>query len=272
MPRVWENILEIQSVTKEIGIAEQSRSVDAKKRCGADAKNLRGAPLTPAVRAEMKTTTYITHALLQLPLFAAAVYLALGRSPVHSYLSAATLILLILVPILLLVSASVAKQHARGLRRLAPLSPCALAPLAVLSAWTTAPGPGYGGWGFFLHWLTKYPNFGLINIEVFLGIVCVLLSSLIPAVFAGYAITQHPRRLSVLALLALELACLVAVAINLDVGFLFCGVGLLMGPTLFAGPVFRLAGAVAMSVAAVRICLRKTEQSHGEALEQRGER
>lgn len=211
----------------------------------------------------MKKTTYIIHALLQLPLCAAAVYLALGRYPVHPYLSIATLILLIFVPILLLVSASVAKQHARGLRRLASLSPCFLAPLAVLSAWTPTPGPGYGGWGFFLHWLTKYPNFGPINIEVFLGIVCVLLSALLPAVFAGYAITQHPRRLSVLALLALELACLVAVVIKLDLGLLFWGVGLLMGPTLFAGPVLRLSGAVAMCATTLSICLRKTEQPHG---------
>ena len=214
----------------------------------------------------MKRTTYIIHALLQLPLCAAAVYLALGRYPVHPYLSTATLILLIFVPILLLVSASVAKQNTLRLRRLASLSPCVLAPLAVLSVWTLAPGPGYGGWGFFLHWLTKYPNFGPINIEVFLGIVCVLLSSFLPAVFAGYAITQRPRRLAVLTLLALELACLVAVIINLDLGLLFWGFGLFMGPTLFAGPVFRLAGAVAMSVAAARICLRKPEQSHGEAI------
>ncbi len=211
----------------------------------------------------MKKNTLTTHALLLLPLGAAVVYLVFGRYPVHPLLSLATLFLLFFAPALLLGFAFVFTQHARILRRLAALSPCCLAPLAILGAWTVAPGPGYGGFGYFLHWLTKYPNFGPINIEVLIGILCVLLSSLLPAAFASYAITQRPRRLLVLALVALELACLVAVIINLDFAMLFWGFTVIRSPTLFVGPVLRLAGALAMCAATVMICFGKTEQSHG---------
>jgi hypothetical protein len=218
----------------------------------------------------MKKATPIIHALALLPLCVALGHLVavpvFEWYPMHPVLSLTPLFLLVLAPVLVHVSASIATQHARILGRLAALSPCWLAPLAILNAWTLAPGfpYAYGGYGFFLHWLTKYPNFGPINLEVFLGIVCVLLSSLLPAVFASYAITQRPRRLAVLALVALELPCLVAVIINLDFGLLLAGFTIL-SPTHFMGPVLRLAGAVAMCAATVPICLRKTEQSHGEA-------
>lgn len=215
----------------------------------------------------MKKITTMIQAVLLLPFGAAVAYLMLRMFdgyPVHPGVSLALSVLLVLTPVLLIISAFIVRQHARILRRLAALSPCSLAPLAILNAWTLAPGfpYAYGGYGFFIHWLTKYPNFGPINFEVFLGIACVLLSSFLPALFASYAITQYPRRLPVLALVALELPCLVAVIINLDFALLLAGFTI-MSPSHFMGPVLRLAGAAAMCSAALTICLRKTEQSSG---------
>ena len=205
-------------------------------------------------------------ALLLIPLGLAIACLVLPvpeRYSDHPGVSFALLLLLVLTPVLLGISAAIAKQHARIFRRLAVLSPCWLAPLAILNAWTLAPGfpYAYGGYRFFVHWLTKYPNFGPINIDVLLGIVCVLLSSFIPALFASYAVTPRPRRLALLALLAIELPCLVAVIIHLDLALLLAGITIL-SPTHFMGPVLRLAGAVAMCAATAQICFRKTEQEN----------
>lgn len=79
-----------------------------------------------------------------------------------------------------------------------------------------------------------------------------LLSSFLPAVFAIYAITQRPRWLPALVLVAIELACLIAVFIQLDFALLFWGFTV-MSPTLFMGPVLRLAGASAAATLSLRL-------------------
>ena len=64
---------------------------------------------------------------------------------------------------------------------------CLLSPLVVVPAWTTTAGPlpgvGLANFGFFVGWLTRYPNLGPINYEVLLGIVCVLGTAILPALF-----------------------------------------------------------------------------------------
>jgi hypothetical protein len=140
---------------------------------------------------------------------------------------------------------------------------CSLTPLAVLNAWTNAPGfpTAFGGYRYFLHWLTKYPNFGPINIEVLLGLLCVVLSSLTPAAFAIFASTGRLLPGIALAFIALELLCLVPVIIKLDIGLLLAGVSF-MSPVHFMGPVLRLTGLVFMGVFAWHTYTKNAEPSH----------
>ena len=164
------------------------------------------------------------------------------------------LTLFIALPVLFVTTGVIFREHAQTLLRFAGLSSCILAPLAVLNAWTLAPGPGvcYGGYGYFIHWLTKYPNFGPINIEVLLGIICVLVSSLVPAVFAAYVLSEHHRRIVILALLLLDVTCLVAVIIKLDIALLLAGFSI-DDPIYYMGPVLRIGGAISMTAEA---CLK----------------
>lgn len=129
------------------------------------------------------------------------------------------LLLLVLLPVVFAVAGFLSTHHARPLWRLAVLSPCSLAPLALFRAWTIAPGPlgvSYGSYEFFLHWLTKYPNFGPINIEVMLGIACVVVSSCGPAVFAAVVAAGRRRVVTVLILVVLVVPSYIAVVIHLD--------------------------------------------------------
>lgn len=53
-----------------------------------------------------------------------------------------------------------------------------LSPLSVVLPWASVPaniGLGLANFAFFVEWLTKYPNFGPINYEVLLGILCMRL-------------------------------------------------------------------------------------------------
>lgn len=174
----------------------------------------------------------------------------------HAVVEYAQLGLLFALPVALLVLARVHPAHAPAYRRFAMLSPCVLAPLAVLHAWTVglkAPGT-FGGFCFFLHWLTKYPNLGPVNWEVLLGILCVLGSSFIPALFALYAVSRAPRRLVVLILVAGGLLCYGAVLVYLDFGMLHFVATMMFVRPMLVGPVLRAAGVGAMLVVAMWMC------------------
>jgi hypothetical protein len=172
----------------------------------------------------------------------------------QSWVGYVQLTLFMALPVLFVAAGFIFRHHTQRLMRFAGLSSCILAPLAILNAWTLAPGPGvgYGGYRYFIHWLTQYPNFGPINIEVLLGIICVLVSSLVPAVFAAYVLSEHPRRMVVLALLLLDVTCLIAVIIKLDIALLPAGFSI-NDPVYYMGPVLRIAGAISMTAEA---CLK----------------
>src|SRR5262245_9916714 len=64
-----------------------------------------------------------------------------------------------------------------ALRRIVLLSPCFLAPLALLYPWVVVPGHvglAVGGPAFFYGWLTKYPSLGPVNVVALLGVLCLL--------------------------------------------------------------------------------------------------
>lgn len=200
-----------------------------------------------------------------LPLCVAVGYLCLpifDRYPVHPIVSAVFLLILAILVIAFLISGIVAKRHSKTLQRISILTFCSLAPLAILNAWTLAPrGPyGFGGYGYFLHWLTRYPNFGSINLEVFLGIVCVIISSFLPALLATYSLTKRPSKVLVGFMCFIELLALVAVIVHLDLPMLIVGTKI-FSSTFLAGPLLRLAGGSAMVVAAYGVMTRKTEQN-----------
>ena len=75
---------------------------------------------------------------------------------------------------------------------IAALLPCFLAPTSVLGPWHA--GLGLGGFEFFLVWLTKYPDQGPVNLEVLLGILCVLGAGAMPVVFGLYGgLSSRPK-------------------------------------------------------------------------------
>jgi hypothetical protein len=155
--------------------------------------------------------------------------------------------------------------RAGAARRMALVSPCVLAPLAVTYAWTLAPAPlgiGIGGYRFFLHWLTKYPNLGCINQEVFLGIGCVILCSFLPAPFAACAVARPPKRTAAIGILIAEYLTYGAVLVVLDgptvQGVLLDGLGLRpwLVVYLVSGPLLRAAAAVVMGLVVCGECLK----------------
>jgi hypothetical protein len=108
----------------------------------------------------------------------------------------------------------------RDFLELAVLTPCFIAPLAVSGLWSLAPGTlgiGIGGFEYFLHWLTKYPNFGPLNLEVLMGALCILGTFFLPALFSLYSVVAKRPRLTYLFLFILaDLVVYAAVFFRLD--------------------------------------------------------
>lgn len=130
-------------------------------------------------------------------------------------------ILTLLIMIVLFVTLNfIFPSYRRDFLELAVLAPCISAPLAISGLWTLAPGApglGFGGYEYFLRWLTKYPNFGAVNLEVFLGFLCILGLFFIPVLFSLYAVSSNKPRLAYLFIFFLaDLALYVAVFIRLD--------------------------------------------------------
>lgn len=103
------------------------------------------------------------------------------------------------------------------------LALCGWAPLAVIPPWALTSGKiwiGYGGFGYFLSWLTKYPNLGPVNYEVLLGILCMLGACFLPWLFAILAVGNWLTVRRAWVLLALQLIAFVPWLIEIDAGIL----------------------------------------------------
>jgi hypothetical protein len=151
----------------------------------------------------------------------ALMYDALGGSIVFIYNNPVIgPLLLVALPIALAQGRPEGRGIGAHARRLAALSPCLIATLSVLYPWTVAPGKGFpavGGFSYFIGWLTKYPNWGPINYEVLLGILCMLGASSIPVAFALYHVQARPPRAGVLGtILLLDLVAFIPLVIYLD--------------------------------------------------------
>lgn len=140
----------------------------------------------------------------------------LGFDPYNTVPVLAMLFLLVLFVTLNFVF----PYYRRDFLEMAVLAPCFSAPLAISGMWTLAPsvmGIGIGGYEYFLRWITKYPNFGPVNLEVFLGFLCVLGLYFIPFFFSLYSVlVRRPRLLYLFILFLADLILYVAVFIRLD--------------------------------------------------------
>ncbi len=96
---------------------------------------------------------------------------------------------------------------------------CFLAPFALWYPWVITSGsmkPGYGGFLYFIEWLTKNPNIGAVNIQVLIGIVCMIIISVLPPVYAFHALSDKPRMSRLLVLFSICLLAFMPVFIRLD--------------------------------------------------------
>jgi hypothetical protein len=162
--------------------------------------------------------------LLLFPLMLSCIYILSSsvnseiEHAISSSIAPSILVLIILLTLVVIFTFGIINKKPR-LIRTALLSICALTPFAVMYPWVATPdniGMSYGGYRFFLEWLTKYPNFGPINSEVLLGMACVVLASFIPAVYCyGKAFEKYHRTIIVL-LLLVEVAAYLPVLIRLD--------------------------------------------------------
>lgn len=131
---------------------------------------------------------------------------------------------------------------------------CFLTPFALIYPWviTGSTAPGYGGFLYFMEWLTKNPNAGPVNIQVFIGILCMISIAFIPSFYAYQALSHKPRTSWLLALFSVGLIAFTPVFIQLDLmlwisGFVdtptparnsngLHGLDLLYGPLLHTTP------------------------------------
>ncbi len=131
--------------------------------------------------------------------------------------------------------------------------PGLMSPMALLNAWTLSPSHlgavAWGGTSYFLESVFRYPNFGSINSEVFIGIVAVLCTSYLPFVIAwGYLLCWPKRKMYVLALIAVF--AYLSVALHLDFNLWLAG---LYGSEL-ESLVFLLYGPISRTLAIISTC------------------
>lgn len=127
---------------------------------------------------------------------------------------------LILALAVVLLGASFRDGKAR-LRVAALVFACAAAPVALVYPWAVAtrfPG-AVGDVSYFLGWLTRYPNFGPVNIEVLAGIAAVVTTGFLPALAAALFLLRAPRR-ALQAAAAVSLIAYFPVLVRLDVDLL----------------------------------------------------
>lgn len=166
------------------------------------------------------------------PLLAVTVLLVAGaiRHDTPMLETSAVPLLEVLVPLALIVLSRSGKGAAPRLVHLAILTPCFLAPLALLYPWAIVPshlpGVGFGGFDFFVTWLTKYPSHGPVNLSVLLGIVCVVGCAVVPVAFGLHHLLVRPVERGGLALWTLAFVVVyVPVAVRLDALTWLVGLG-----------------------------------------------
>lgn len=145
---------------------------------------------------------------------------------------------------------------------------CFLSPFAVIYPWVITsgtPSAGYGGFLYFIEWLTKHPNLGPINIQVLIGTVCVIGIALLPAIYAYQALAEKPELGKLIFYLSLFLLFFAPVFIRLDLmlwlsgwsgeplsannGGARQGLALLYGPLLHTAPLFVMIWHVTATIA-----------------------
>ena len=162
------------------------------------------------------------------------------------------------IPLMVLIASAILlwlsgrrRAHSSRLRFAAFLVPCFLAPLALLYPWTIAPshlsGISWGGARFFLHWLTKYPNFGPVNLEVLAGIAAMLCLGFLPVLFGVLAL-RRSRLMALISIVCVIWIAYVPIIIRLDSNLILAGlIGTADHSVLFLmyGPIIRLMAAIA---------------------------
>jgi hypothetical protein len=140
----------------------------------------------------------------------------------------------------------------RSLLLFTVLLPCVVSPFFIMGHWVMSSshmGIGSGGIEYFWSWLTRYPNFGPVNYEIALGILCVLSSHIIPFIYAAIRLVFGKTNIWLFTLFFFtELIFYIPVLVRLDL-FSFSAVisGLL--PILFySGPLFRFLSCVSMTM------------------------
>lgn len=96
---------------------------------------------------------------------------------------------------------------------------CFLAPFALWYPWVITGGstdPGYGGVLHFMTWLTKNPNFGSVNLQVLIGIVCMIAITVLPPVYAFHALSDKPHMGRLLVIYSICLIAFMPVLVRLD--------------------------------------------------------
>jgi len=98
---------------------------------------------------------------------------------------------------------------------------CFLAPFALWYPWVITRGSGggnagFGGFLYFVEWLSKHPNFAGVNIQVLIGLACMLAVSLLPAIYAFHALSEKPRMGMLLTIYSVCLIAFMPVFIRLD--------------------------------------------------------
>lgn len=103
---------------------------------------------------------------------------------------------------------------------------CSCTPLAVIFPWILVPdnlGMSLGSYLFFLDWLKKYPDFWGVNVIVLIGILCVLLASMVPAMYAYCHVFKRKNKKTAWILFALEIGSYFPVLIKSDYLLLMFG-------------------------------------------------
>jgi len=95
-----------------------------------------------------------------------------------------------------------------------------LSPLSLSMIWVFVPGGmtgGFAGYEFFIESVSRYPNWGSVNLEVVLGLVCIVMSAFLPTVFAlSFLFKCAYRQQFLAAILLLYLVIYIPVFMKLD--------------------------------------------------------
>ena len=115
-----------------------------------------------------------------------------------------------------------------------------------------------------LQWLTKNPNAGAVNLQVFIGIVCMIAITALPPVYAFHALSEKPRMGRLLLLFSICLIAFMPVFIRLDLMLWISGFGGSSSPTggvlgleLAYGPLLHTAPLAIMSWHVVSTLIHK---------------